>query len=157
MSPVEVFANEIKIFNRQRLSATALSYSSECMIAWFTGIERRIPKGARLCHRSKELAVFRKHKYTAKHYEWNVMWKMLKRYAQNIENLCQNIMLKLLTSCWNITLKIQTVCSKYRNEKCSYILCSKAEIFIHVAIQNLTMWLSYTAQDNSWTKAWPLK
>ena len=29
-------------------------------------------------------------------------------------------------------------------QKCSYIVCSKAEVFIHVAIQNFTMWLSFT-------------
>jgi len=29
--PVEVFANRIKIFNRQKLSMTALSFSSECL------------------------------------------------------------------------------------------------------------------------------
>jgi len=46
--------------------------------------------------------------------------KMLKCHAENIETLCQNIMLKILTSCWNIMLKILTSCwnLKYR------IVCS---------------------------------
>jgi len=70
-----------------------------------------------------------------KHHAQNIDF-MLKHYAQNID-----FMLKLKIQ--NSMLIIQ------KFEKCSYILCSKAEIFIHVAVQNLTMW--YTAQDNSWT------
>jgi len=33
-------------------------------IAAFTEVESRIPKEARLCRRDKELAVFKKHKYS---------------------------------------------------------------------------------------------
>jgi len=57
--------------------------------------------------------------------------------------IMQNIMSEMsYAKCWNIMLKMQIVCSKYK--KCSYILCSRAEVYIHVAIQNFTTWLSYT-------------
>ena len=66
------------------------------------------------------------------------MHKMPKHHAQNID-----VMLKHH--------------SKYRMlkiQKCSHIICSKAEIFIHVAIYNSelrSVVIVHKAQDNSWT------
>ena len=155
MSPVEVFVNEIKVFNWQRLSVTALSYSSECLITWLQELKVEFQRDQDCVTETKNYSLLCSEKtntlcYGAKQNIMSEMLcaKMLKRHAENIEPLCQNIVLKILTSCWNIMLKILTSCwnLKYRwyaqntetRNAHIIILCSKAEVFIHVAVQNLT-------------------
>ena len=65
-------------------------------------------------------------------------------YAKNAETSCskkfRDFIPKHHAQNIHIMLKIQ---------KWSYILCSKREVFIHIAIQNFT--IIHRAQDNSWT------
>ena len=72
VSPVEVFVNGIKFFNRQVLSVIALSLSS------FTKVDFQSEQD---CVTEIENLL--------------CICKMQKHHAQNIETLCRNVMLKL--------------------------------------------------------------
>ena len=78
VSPV---ANGIKTFNWQKLSVSALSFFSECLDQ-----ELKVEfQSEQDCHRNKELAKAQITLYygaNAKHYERNVMHKMLKHHAK---------------------------------------------------------------------------
>ena len=127
VSPMEVLVNGIKIFNGQNRPWLLYHSLLNVLISW---VESRIPKWARLSQIKRTCCV-----------EKAQIWCKMQNIMSEV--LCANILLKIETSCWNFIIKIQMVCSKYKN-KFLYIVCSKAEIFIHVAIQNFTAWLSYT-------------
>ena len=76
----------------------------------------------------------------AKQYEWNVIRKMLKHQVQNIETLCQNIMLKTQMVCSDTEMLIYSTLK--RRDTYLYIPCSNSE---------LNVVIKHRAQDNSWT------
>jgi len=104
------------------------------LIAWFTGVKSRIPSEQDCVTEIKNL----------------LRSKTILCYGAK----CKAFMSEMLhanaeTECSKYRLHAEVSCLKYRwydqnTEMLVYIMLKSRDIHIHVAIQNLTVWLSYT-------------